>query len=129
MPTHLIDLGAYALASCYNGAANTVIRIGGEVMRIGTYAINNLYLGSNSGLIIGNENNLSQIDFKLYNYGNQSNAERRRKRVNQNTNGVFDYVYLYSANYDSLDDDAGTVSGYETTVRDAFDPSDNVTVI
>ena len=129
MPTHLIDLGAYALASCYNGAANTVIRIGGEVMRIGTYAINNLYLGSNSGLIIGNENNLSQIDFKLYNYGNQSNAERRRKRINQNTNGVFDYVYFYSANYDSLDDQAGTISGHETTVRDAFDPSDNVTVI
>ncbi len=121
LPRHLIDLQAYAFSVCFKEANDVVIRLGSEILRIGTLALNNVNLGNNAWLEIGTANNPSNIDLLLTNYGGAGSADRRLIRVNQTNNPGYAVVKFYSAKYDDETDIVGTISGIEnTTVGQAF---------
>ena len=102
MPPHLIDIQGGAFTSCFNKANDIVIKIGSEILRLGTYAFSNNMLGDNTEVWIGSENKGAPLDL---NYTHtSSNTETFRINQGADRYGIITHIYFWSSKYHSLDD-------------------------
>ena len=110
MPPHIIDIQGSAFTQCFAKEQDVVIRLGSEILRLGTYAFSNNYYGDNTEIWIGTASKGAPLDFTYTNTISQATPERINQRGSYSTYGCPTKIRFWSSKYSSLEDDVGTIN-------------------
>lgn len=105
MPPHLIDIQGGAFANCFDKKDDIVIKIGSEILRLGTYAFSNNMLGNNTQVWIGSPDKGAPLNLQYTHTINSSSLVR----INQGADrfGIITDIYFWSSRYFDLEDSIG----------------------